>query len=215
MRDFFWHIIITLGVFALIVFIFLIASLRFSNNITFTDDDAATGPSVTIVDPQIGGENAKVTIVNFGDYSCPSCATLDGDLASLLKKYPDDLKVVWKDMPNEQRHPEAIPAAIAARCAGEQDKFWEFHTVLMNNQTELSESLYVQTAGSFGLNVNTFMRCFEDEETKPLVERGFNEGLELAITTTPTIWINNERYTGILTASELEKVVKAALLTQK
>ncbi len=202
---------ISLGILAVIVVVFLISSLRFSDSITYTDEETLTTPSVTVADPQRGNTEAKVRIVVFSDYACPSCATLDTTLQALSEKYPDDLLVVWKDMPNDTRYPQAIPAAIAARCAGEQKQFWAYHDLLLQNQAQLGDELYSGIATSLKLNEQTFNRCRETESTKPLVERTFNEGIALGITATPTVWINDERYTGLTSTSELERAFKTAL----
>lgn len=212
MREYFWHIIITLGLFVVLIFGATALSLRFSNEITYTDSEAISTPSITIVDPQLGSEDAPVTVVAFSDYACPSCGTIESILINFLRENPESIRVVWKDMPNETRHSEAIPSAIAARCAGKQGKFWEFNTQLFANQSLLGEELYQNIASELGLDTPSFSTCTTNEDTRPLVERTLSEGLALQITATPTLFINNERFTGSLSASEIERALRAAMI---
>lgn len=206
----FWTILAVLSLLALTVFLFFVLSVRVRDHITFTDQQQLTTPTVTVADPQFGPAGAKVTIVNFGDYQCPSCAELDGSLTDLTSEFPNDLRVVWKDMPNTSIHDESLNAAVAAQCAGEQKKFWEYHSLLMQNSLQLNSSLYPQLAQVLGLRDNAFTRCLDSQSTLPLVQRGFDEGVALGITATPTIYVNGTRYTGSLTKAELRNAIQAA-----
>ena len=211
MRSYFWHIIIALGLFALFVFGGMIFAMRFSNDITFTDEELITAPSITIVDPRVGNENAPITIVLYSDYACPSCANVEQMLVAFLVKHPQDVRLVWKDMPNETRHAQAMPAAIAARCAGKQEKFWEYHDALFAQQSALSPELYLSLATALNLDSPSFSSCIEKESTRPLVERTLAEGLALQVTATPTLFINGQRFTGSLSQAEIERVLTAEL----
>lgn len=209
MRSF-WTFLIVLSLLALTVFLFFVLSVRVRDNITFTDEDLSE-PTVTIADPQIGAKEPSVIIVNFGDYQCPSCASLDQSLNELLTEFPRDLRVVWKDMPNTSVHDESLNAAIAAQCAGEQKKFWEYHTLLMQNSVQLSPTLYLNLAEELELRDNAFARCYDNQSPLPLVQRGFDEGVALDIAATPTIFVNGSRYTGNLTQAELRNAIQNEL----
>ncbi len=212
MREYFWHIIIGLGLIVVIIFGVTALSLRFSNDITYTDTQTISEPSVTIVDPQLGDADAAVTVVTYSDFACGSCATVENILLSFFQKHPEDIRIVWKDMPNETRHSEAIRSSIAARCAGKQGKFWEFNAKLFANQATLGNDLYQTIASDVGIDTPSFSTCLENEDARPLVERTLSEGLALEITATPTLYINGERFTGSLSQSELEKVLTAAMV---
>lgn len=211
LKEYFWHIIITLGLFVLILFGATALSLRFSNDITFTDTLKITEPSITIVDPQLGSEDARVVAVIYSDYACGSCATVEGILLDFMKQHPDDLRIVWKDMPNETRHSEAIRSAIAARCAAKQGKFWEYNAALFANQQILGNELYQAIATDIGIDTPLFSSCLENEDTRPLVERTLGEGLALEISATPTLFVNGERFTGSLSRVEIEKILSLAI----
>ncbi len=198
-------------VLALIIFVFFAFSLNTKNAITFTDGDAPTAPTVTIADPSIGEDDAQITIVNFGDYQCEACADLDETLTAIAEAFPGQIRLVWKDMPNSSVHPEATNAAVAARCAAKQDKFFEYHAYLFANQSSLGPALYAALAEELELKTSSFTRCVDGNDTLPLVERSYEEGLALGIAATPTIYINGERYTGSLTESSIATAIRALL----
>jgi protein-disulfide isomerase len=209
--KYFWHFLLSVSFLALIVFLFFVFSVQVKDNVTYTDEKKPTEPEITIADPSLGPGSAPVTIVNYGDYSCPSCARLEVTLQELRSEYGDALRIVWKDMPNTSQHPEALNAAIAARCAGEQKKFWEYHSLLMANQSLFGAELYPALAAQLKLKERPFARCLENQETAPLVERTYNEGVLLNVTATPTIFINGERFTGGMTNAELKRAIEPIL----
>lgn len=206
--KYFWYFLTLAIVIAGFIGLFFVLSLNVDNDIEFTNDDLLTAPTVTIADPSLGPTTAAITLVNFGDYACRGCAELETSLVALRTEYPDDLRIVWKDMPNTSSHPEALNAAVAAHCAGEQKQFWDYHSLLMANQTLLGQELYTELAAELELKDRQFANCLENQATLPLVQRGFEEGLALGITATPTIYINGERYTGAMTQSEIRRIIE-------
>lgn len=191
-----------LGVTGLVI-IFLFMSIQTADRIEFTDTQKQTIPIVTIADPQRGPATASVTLVIFSDYQCGACKELAVTLGTLTNRFPTALRLVFKDMPNVDRHPEAMKAAIAAQCAGRQGKYWAYHDSLMTTEEALNEGVYVQTARNLGLKEGVFLRCLQNEETRALVERGFDEGIRLGITATPTVFFGESRQTGALTEAEI------------
>lgn len=208
---YFWHGMIAILALALVIFVFFAFSLNSSHRIRFTDTNAPTAPTVTIADPSIGADSARVTIVNFGDYQCDGCAKLDETLTAVAATFPGDIRLVWKDMPNDSVHAEALNAAVAARCADKQDKFWEYHAYLFANQSSLSADLYTALADQLGLKASTFARCIEKQETLALVQKSYDEGVALNIAATPTIFLNGTRYTGSMTESAITSTVRSLL----
>lgn len=211
---YFWHAIISIGLLAFIVFVIFGFSVDVKDDITFTDDlPELTEPTVTIADQAIGPSDAPVTIVNFGDYACDACATLDEVLTAVHTEFPDQVRIVWKDMPNTTAHPEALTAALAAHCAAKQDdeQFFTYQAYLFANQNNLGTELYASLATELGLKESTLTRCIENQDTYALVQRGYEEGLALKITATPTMYINGERYAGSMTVGELKTAIRALL----
>lgn len=211
---YFWHAMIAIAVLALIVFVLFGLSVDVKDNIAFTDTlDELSEPTVTIADPTIGPDDASVTIVNFSDYECEACADLHQALTEVYAEFPGQVRIVWKDMPNTTTHPEALNAALAAHCAGKQDdeQFFTYQAYLFANQNSLGADLYASLATELGLKATTLTRCIENQDTYALVQRGYEEGLALRLTATPTIYINGERYAGGTSTSQLTSAIRAII----
>ncbi len=166
-----------------------------------------TQPTLTFVNPAKGAENPTVTIVEFGDFECTACATLADSLDVVLKTFPDDVRVIWKDMPNESAHEFATPAAIAAHCADRQGTFWVYHDALFDRQAYLSEAQFTQIAQDLQLNMEKFQRCYDERDTLPIVKKDYEEGLALGLTSTPTLYIGDQILVGAITTQNLVDVV--------
>lgn len=104
--------------------------------------------------PRLGSEKAPVQVIEFADYQCPYCQSVSNDLNRLREQFGDQVSVVYKDFPLPM-HPLAAKAAEAARCAGAQGKFWEFHDYLFQ-----SKKLQVSGAETGGSGVETRPRPF-------------------------------------------------------
>ncbi len=201
-----WLILLSLTVVGGIIFLFFALRLRPIEIPTLTDTTTAgslTTPTVTFVNPARGAATPTTTLVVFSDFECPACKQLETSLGAVLRARPDTVRVVWKDMPNESAHPNATPAAIAAHCAAQQGKFWEYHDELFARQTFLDESQYPSIADAIGLDKDRFTTCNEALDTLPIVKKDFDEGRALGITATPTVYIGSTPYVGALTAEEL------------
>lgn len=207
---YFYPVLIVIASIAVLTVLFLALSLNTNGRITFTDGEEIDQPTITVVDPSRGAADAKVSVVVFSDYDCLACRQYESTLKSLAQAFPNDVRIIYKDMPNSSSHPEALPAAIAAQCAGKQKKFWEFHDALMSGGT-LSRDGYIALAKSLDLRESAFTKCIDDKETLPLVERSFSEGASLNITGTPTTFIGEERWTGMVDLATLTRVVQQKL----
>src|SRR5690606_38065167 len=150
------------------------------------------------------------TLVVFSDFECPACKQLDTSLEVVLRTRPEEVRVVWKDMPNESAHPNATPAAVAAHCADRQGKFWEYHDALFERQTFLDPTLFAPLAAELGLDEGAFARCYDALDTLPVVKKDYEEGLALGITATPTVYIGATPYVGALSADDLLSAIDRA-----
>lgn len=169
-----------------------------------------TEPTVTFVNPHKGAEEPALTIVTFGDFQCDACGTLATSLDVIVKTFPT-VTVVWKDMPNESAHEFATPAAIAAHCADQQGRFWEYHDALFAQSNVLSEGLFAQIAQQLALNTKRFQTCYDERDTLPIVKKDYNEGLALGITATPTLYIGDQTVIGAISTQDLVKLVTQIL----
>jgi protein-disulfide isomerase len=172
-------------------------------------------PSVVFGNPFRGPRTAALTIVEFGDFLCEPCATVEQTLRTIVAENPEDVRVVWKDMPNTAAHGEALNAAVAARCADLQGKFWEYHDKLLDEQLSINAIAYDIFAEQLGLDLSEFKACREEGRTKPIVERDFEEGQRLRIDSTPYLFIGERRVSGALETDQLRALVEAELAALK
>jgi protein-disulfide isomerase len=151
--------------------------------------------------PSTGPENAKVTLIEFADFECPSCRQLDLILRDLLKSNPD-VRLVFKQYPLTDIHPWAMTAAIATQCAFQQSPsvFWKMHDAIFDAQDVISPTnawdKMKDLANQFGLNADTYKACVINPETASEVKGTIEEGHTLTINATPTTFVNNRRVVG-------------------
>jgi protein-disulfide isomerase len=150
--------------------------------------------------PVWGDPKAPITMVEFSDFECPVCRSLHDVLRGLLTNYPQ-VRLVFKDFPLEQ-HPWARSAAIAGRCAYNQDPnaFWKLYDLIYDNQDIISpENSYAKLteyASQIGLNPDAFKSCMASPEAAATVDASHSHGMTLQVSSTPTMFINGRRIVG-------------------
>jgi protein-disulfide isomerase len=151
--------------------------------------------------PSMGPEDAKVTLIEFADFECPSCRQLDLVLRDLLPQYPE-VRLVFKHYPLTDIHPWAMTAAIASQCAYQQNPaaFWKMHDAIFDAQDVISPSnvwdKLLDLATQQGLNAEAYRACMINPETASQVKASIEEGHALTITATPTTFVNSRRVVG-------------------
>ena len=166
-------------------------------------------------DPSRGNPSAPVTVVEFSDFQCPYCLRASPTLKQLQQAYGDKVRVVWKDFPLTQIHPDAFKAAEAAHCAGEQGKFWEYHDRLFDNQTALKPDDLRKYAADAGLDAEKFSACFTSSRFAERVRDGVALGTQLGVNSTPTLYINGRVLAGAYPLDYLKTVVDEELARLK
>ena len=152
--------------------------------------------------PSLGDSNAAVTLVEYSDFECPVCRNLHDALRGLLPKYAGKVRVVFKDFPIEQLHPWARTAAIAGRCAYQQDPkaFWKMYDFIYDNQDIISAAnawtKMMDYAGQSGLDADVFKSCMASPEAGAAVNASRANGQQLEVNSTPTIFVNGRRIVG-------------------
>ncbi len=168
-------------------------------------------PEIIFGNPSIGPKGALVTIVEFGDYLCSACEQLEDPMRRVLKKFEGQIRLVWKDFPNTDHHPEALNAAMAARCADRQGAFWEYHDALFENQAAINGDAYAILAEQISIDVDDFLTCLDLSEPRAIIEKDFIEGQRLRIDATPYLFIGENKVAGALTETQLETFVRLEL----
>jgi protein-disulfide isomerase len=177
---------------------------------------ADTNPARRVVvstddDPSIGPENAKVTIIEFSDYQCPYCQVWYKQVyQQLLADYPNKIRFVYRDLPLPM-HPEAIPAATAAECAGVQGDYWKYHDALFNQQYGLSRDAYLHYASDLGLDVTAFTSCIDSQKFQSEIQADAADAARVGLTGTPSFVINGRILIGALPLSEFKAVIDEEL----
>lgn len=163
-------------------------------------------------DPAYGNPDAPITIIEFSDYQCPFCQRWHLEVfPKLMAKYGDQVQLVYRDFPLDGTHPEARPAAEAANCAFEQDKFWEFHDRLFSGDQELNRQAYEQYAQEIGLDMKAFGTCLDEQRYAQEVENDFGFASRLGVRSTPTFFINGLAVVGAQPFEVFEQIIDMEL----
>jgi protein-disulfide isomerase len=152
--------------------------------------------ALAATDPAVGSASAPVTIVEFSDFQCPFCLRVEPTLKQVRQTYGDKVRIVWKDFPLTQIHPQAFKSGEAAHCAGEQGKFWEYHDRLFANQQALQPDDLKKYAADLSLDTAKFNACLDGSKFGDRVREGVAQGSRLGVNSTPTIYINGRMLSG-------------------
>jgi protein-disulfide isomerase len=165
---------------------------------------AQTRIAVSIGDsPVEGNSNAPVTMIEFSDFQCPFCERFYSQtLSQVAQNYIDSgkVKLVFKNMPLENLHPNARAAALASECANEQGKFWEYHNKLFGGQASWAilssvnaSNTFKQYASQIGLDTNNFNSCVDSSKYSDKVNKDSKDGATYGVTGTPTFFIGSDK----------------------
>lgn len=173
--------------------------------------DAQDAPRF-IADPMMtkGPAAAPVTIFEWSDYECPFCQRAQDVLQRLQGEFPDTVRFVFKDFPLRS-HPNALPAALAARCAGAQGRYWEYHDLLFVGQPDLTRDHLLGYARRLGLDAPGFTECLDSGRYRDAVLAEQREGREAGVRATPTFFINQRKIEGALPLEEFRDAIRQAL----
>jgi protein-disulfide isomerase len=164
----------------------------------------------TAADPVRGNAAAPVTIVEFSDYQCPFCARVNPTLARIRETYGDRVKIVFKDYPLPN-HPQAPKAAEAARCAGEQNKYWEMHDAMFANQRALEVPMLKQSARAIGLDGAKFDSCLDSGKWAKTIRAGSDLGEQMGVNSTPTLYVNGRVVLGAMPFDNFKLIIDEEL----
>ncbi len=161
-----------------------------------------------------GPSDAPVTVVEFSDYLCPACRQAHGTVKKIREMYPEGLKWVFKDYPLE-KHEGAELAAEAARCAGEQDKFWEYQDILYGSMEKVTADRLQAYAEQLGLAGDRFRQCLDSRKFKGNVEKDMEEAKKAGVDRTPTFLINGRLTIGSPTLEKFKQLIDQEMKVPK
>jgi protein-disulfide isomerase len=145
--------------------------------------------------PWTGGKDAPVTIVEFSDFQCPYCRSAEPVLKQVRAKYGDKVKLVYMDFPLGM-HQHAMDAAVAGRCAAEQNKFWELHDAMFSDQSKLDVAGLKASAAKVGMDQAKFDACFDAKPGVNGIKSDQAQGEQLGVSGTPTFFVNGRELVG-------------------
>jgi protein-disulfide isomerase len=141
-----------------------------------------------------GNPDAKITLVQYGDYQCPGCQAADAMLPVIQQAFGDRIRLVFRHFPQSHLHPNAYHAAEAAEAAASQNKFWEMHHHLFQHQARLADSDLVEYAIALYLDVDRFLAEMTGDCHLARVQADIDSGMQSGVSGTPTFFINDVKY---------------------
>ena len=160
--------------------------------------------------PAKGSASAPIEMIEFSDFQCPFCLRADPTVRQVLSTYGDRIRFVYRHYPLPN-HPNARPAAEAAACAGEQDKFWAYHDKLFAEQGRLQDADLKQNAAALGLDTSKFAACVDGHKSKAKVDEDIEAGREAGVDGTPAFFINGRALSGAQPFETFKRIIDEEL----
>jgi protein-disulfide isomerase len=162
--------------------------------------------------PTRGKNDAPITLVEFSDFQCPYCQRMAPTLKQVAEKFPNEVRIIYRQFPITNLHPFAFKAAEASLCANEQGKFWELHDTMFSDQTKLSVSELKEDARRLGMDQKKFNACLDSGRYVEQVQNDSKEAQRSGVTGTPAVFLNGVMVDGgAVSFSVLDAAIKKAL----
>ncbi len=161
--------------------------------------------------PALGPADAPVTIVEFSDFQCPYCERANSVVKQVRERYPESVRLVYKQFPLESIHPQARGAAEASLCAADQERFWDYHDKLFANRKQLGSEDLLRYAAELELDVARFEQCIEGRTHRERVDADLESGMELGVSGTPAFFVNGIMLSGAKPIESFSEVIEAEL----
>ena len=161
-----------------------------------------------------GNPKAPVMIVEFSDYQCPYCHSVEPTIKQVLAKYGDKVSLAYRDFPLTAIHSQAQIAAVASRCALEQGKFWEYHDQLFTSSNLEKDSL-IEYARNLKLDEKQFGSCLTSEKYKADIDKDLQEGRKIGISGTPHFFINGIATSGAQQQESFDRIIDDELARKR
>jgi len=150
-----------------------------------------------------GNSSATLELVEYGDYECPYCGRAYPIIKSIQQELGPDLRFVFRNFPLSKVHQHAFSAAVATEAASRQDKFWEMHDIIFENQETLDAQSIFMFAMTIGLDPERFKNDMQEKVLIDKVEKDFESGMRSGVNKTPTFFVNGKKYDGMYSGDQL------------
>ena len=173
-------------------------------------DPVKYGPKPTDIKPAGCKDDCKITVIEYSEFQCPFCEKILPTVRQLMSEYKGKVRWIVRDFPLGF-HKRARPAAAAAHCAKDQDKYWQMYEELFKNQRKLEDSDLTKYAKNIGLNMKKYDKCISSGVKMSDIEENYRSGEQLGVTGTPAFFVNGRRLSGALPYGEFKKIFKEEL----
>lgn len=162
--------------------------------------------------PSEGPDDAPIVIVEFSDFECPFCTKWHNETyLPLREKYPDQIKLVYRNFPLIGLHANAYLAAEAAMCAGDQDRYWDYHEALFESKNGMGEAAFKGYAAELGLDTADFNDCLDSRKYEEFVKDDMNYAASIGVQSTPTFYVNGQPVIGAQPFAVFDQIIQAEL----
>jgi protein-disulfide isomerase len=204
--------------FSIFVLVFGIIKLASSGNPLDKTLNQSTS-SVNVVsssDWMKGNKEAKTVLIEFSDFQCPACGAYYQVVKQLNQEFKDKIQFVYRHFPLRQIHANADLAARSAEAAGKQNKFWEMHDMLFENQNKWSgekntKDIFIEYARSLNLDIEKFKNDLDSKEVKAKVENDYQDGVRFGVNATPTFFLNDTKLQNPRSYEEFKTLLEEAI----
>jgi protein-disulfide isomerase len=189
--------------------------------VEFEDSQEKILDSITDDDPWLGAEEPVVYIVAYESFVCPYCQDNQEDIKQLIAKFGPLVRFVSKDFPTEGLHPNVLNAHLAATCANEQGKYWEYRDLLYanpatdENPQNFAKDTLVELSKQIGLNNSQFKKCLDEEKYLQEIKQDVASGYNVKVVGTPSYIINGSLIEGQIKYPVWEKIIGYILKNQQ
>lgn len=190
------------------------SSTRFSGAPELATTQPTAGRDVTpfirSFNPRSGNADSPVTLMVFIDFECPYCQAAYSTFETLRDRYDAGIHIIFKHFPLESIHPRAMHAALAASCAEEQGRFWEYYQEVFLSK-DLSQDALLRYAQTLGLNMPIFTDCVESRRYESHINQDIQDGLTLGVRGTPTYILGTQMLEGVFPLETWDTRIIAAI----
>ena len=160
--------------------------------------------------PSMGPTDAPIVMVEWSDYQCPFCKRAAPTVTQVINEYKGKIRFVFRDYPLPF-HKQAMPASLAAHCAEDQGKFWEYHNNLFDVAGDLSDADLTKRASELSLDLTKFSACMQSKQDEAAINAAYNDGAAVGVTGTPAFFINGRMLVGAQPIDQFRSIINEEL----